>query len=350
MLPCARFVTTQQTDLADPHGTHPRDAGSAVPVTVSAPGPVAAPAAPPRWRLAVGFAVIYVLWGSTYLAIRVAIDTIPPFVLGAVRFLVAGSVLYAWSRLRGAPRPTPREWRNSAIIGALLLFVGNGAVSWSEQRVSSGMTSLLVATVPLWLVLCELWMGVRPTLIKVLGVAIGLVGVGLLVLPATGDTRSAAVDPVGAIVLSLGALSWTAGSLFSRGAVLAKPASLASSMQMLVGGAMLFVLAVVTGEIPAVFSGPAPSLASAGAVLYLIIFGSLIGFSTYMWLIKVASPTAVGTYAYVNPVVAVLLGVSILGEQLPTRAVLAMLVIVGGVAMVSLAPHLRPRDWTQRKG
>ncbi len=344
MLPCAPFVTTPETD-----GTIVSDAAPARATAVEPAGAPTSPKAPPRWQLAVGFAVIYVLWGSTYLAIRVALDTIPPFVLGAARFLVAGSVLYAFSRLRGAPQPTRLEWRNSAIIGALLLFVGNGAVSWSEQRVSSGMTSLLVATVPLWLVICELWLGVRPTIIKVLGVAIGLVGVGLLVLPANGDLRSAAVDPFGALVLSVGSFAWTAGSLFSRGAVLAKPASLASSMQMLVGGAMLLLLAAVTGEISEVIHGPAPSWASAGAVLYLIVFGSLIGFSTYMWLIKVASPAAVGTYAYVNPVVAVLLGVSILGEQLPARAVLAMFVIVGSVAMVSLAPYLHTRGRSASK-
>jgi len=300
---------------------------------------------PPATRLQfiLAFGVIYVVWGSTYLAIRVAIDTIPPFVLGAVRFLLAGSLLYAWSRWRGAPKPSALQWRNSAIVGALLLFVGNGAVSWAEQRVSSGMTSLLVATVPLWLVLCEGWMGVRPTAAKVLGVVIGLVGVGILVLPANGDLTSAAVDPLGALVLSVGSLAWTAGSLFSRTAQMAKPASVAIAMQMLVGGAMLLALALATGEISGLSSGPAISARSALAVLYLIVFGSLVGFSTYMWLLGKASPTAVGTYAYVNPVVAVLLGVVLLGETLPSRAMLAMFVIVGGVALVSLAPQFKRR-------
>ena len=294
-------------------------------------------------QLFLGFACIYLLWGSTYLAIRVAIDTIPPFVLGATRFLVAGVVLYSWCRFRGAKKPTLLEWKNSAIVGALLLFVGNGAVSWAEQHVSSGMTSLLVATVPLWLVVCERWIGVRPTPEKLLGVAIGLVGVALLVLPANGDLKTAAVAPLGALVLTISAFSWTVGSLFSRQAVMAKPASLAIAMQMLVGGSMLLVLALATGEVGELAAAPHVSAASAGAVLYLIVFGSLVGFSTYMWLLRVASPTAVSTHSYVNPVVAVLLGVFILGETLPPRAILAMFVIVGSVALVSLAPKLRRR-------
>ena len=171
-----------------------------------------------------GFLVIYVIWGSTYLAIRWGVETIPPFSLGAVRFLMAGGALYAWSRWRGAPAPGRVEWRNAAIVGMLLLFVGNGAVSWASRRVSSGIASVLVATVPLWLVLCERWQGKRPTGAQLAGVALGLVGVGLLVLP--GANRRA-VDPAGAVVLALGSLSWTIGSLFSRSARLARPPALA---------------------------------------------------------------------------------------------------------------------------
>ena len=320
---------------------------TAIATEPSGGGTAAAHAAPlqhaTRLQLALGFTCIYVVWGSTYLAIRIALDTIPPFMLGATRFLVAGSLLYAWCRLRGAKRPTITEWRSSAIVGALLLFVGNGSVSWAEQHVSSGMTSLLVATVPLWLVVCERYVGIRPTPGKLLGVAMGLVGVGLLVLPANGDLSSAAVAPLGALVLTASALSWTVGSLFSRTAVMAKPASIAIAMQMLVGGSMLLLLALVTGEVSRLGAHPNVSAASAGALAYLIVFGSLVGFSTYMWLLRVASPTAVSTYSYVNPIVAVLLGVLILGETLPPRAILAMFVIVGSVALVSLAPKLRRR-------
>jgi drug/metabolite transporter (DMT)-like permease len=284
-----------------------------------------------------GFAVIYLVWGSTYLAIRFGLDTIPPFFMGGVRFLIAGTLMYAWARLRGAAKPTAIEWRSSAIVGFMLLFVGNGSVSWAEQHVSSGMTSLLVATVPLWLVLCEWVQGEYPHVTKLLGVAIGLVGVALLVLP--GSEGGAVINPVGAIVLTISSLSWTVGSLYARTAPLAKPATLAIAMQMLVGGAMLLLLSVSVGEVRDVMNAHV-STRSVLSLLYLIVFGSLIGFSTYMWLLRVASPTAVGTYAYVNPVVAVLLGTLLAGEHLPSQALLAMLVIVGGVVLASLGPQL----------
>lgn len=290
-----------------------------------------------RWQLIGGFLIIYVVWGSTYLAIKWGVQTIPPFFMGATRFLLAGSALYAFTRWRGAAAPTRREWRDSAIVGTLLLFVGNGAVSWASQRVDSGLTSVLVATVPLWLVLCEAYQGKRPRAAQVIGVLIGLIGVGLLVLPtATGGagSRIAAVDPIGAAVLTLGSLSWTVGSLYSRSSHQAASASLAIAMQMLTGGVLLSVLSLSTGEWARVHPD-AISMTSVLSLLYLITFGSLIGFSTYMWLLKVASPTAVGTYAYVNPLVAVLLGVALGGERLPSQAWVAMTVIVGGVALVS---------------
>ena len=289
-----------------------------------------------------GFLIIYLVWGSTYLAIKWGVQTIPPFFMGAVRFLIAGSALYAFSRWRGAAKPTRSEWRDSAIVGTLLLFVGNGAVSWASQRVNSGLTSVLVATVPLWLVLCEAYQGKRPRLMQVVGVLIGLVGVALLVLPtsATSTGRSAAVDPIGAAVLTLSSLSWTVGSLNSRTTHQAKPAALAISMQMLTGGTLLSLLSLAMGEWSQVHPSTV-SITSLLSLLYLITFGSLIGFSTYMWLLKVASPAAVGTYAYVNPLVAVLLGVALGGERLPSLAWVAMTVIVGGVALVSLVDARR---------
>lgn len=293
----------------------------------------------PRWQLVGGFFIIYVVWGSTYLAIKWGVATIPPFMMGSARFLLAGGSLYAFMRWRGAPRPTAAEWRTSAIVGALLLFIGNGAVSWASQRVSSGLTSVIVATVPLWLVLCEAWQGRPPRVSQMVGVAIGLVGVGLLVLPVGGE-QQAAVDPVGAIVLATGALSWTIGSLYSRTARQSSSAALAVAMQMLAGGACMAVLSLLLGEWHRV-SMDSVSSASVFSLLYLATFGSLIGFSTYMWLLKVASPTAVGTYAYVNPVVAVLLGVAVGGERLPKLAWVAMSVIVGGVALVSLVDGRR---------
>lgn len=283
-----------------------------------------------------GFLILYIVWGSTYLAIRWGVATIPPFIMGATRFLLAGGLLYAYQRWRGAPSPTRREWRNAAVVGAMLLFIGNGAVSWASKRVDSGIASLLVSTVPLWLVVCEVVQGQRPSVLKWAGVAMGLVGVGLLVLPLNGDWSQAAIDPIGAAVLTMGSLSWTVGSLFSRTAPMAKPASMAIAMQMLVGGSLLLLLSLATGELQRVDTH-AITMTSVYSLVYLIVFGSLIGFSTYMWLLTVASPTAVGTYAYVNPVVAVLLGVLLAGERLPSQAVLASAVIVGGVALVSVS-------------
>ncbi|MBL0937548.1 MAG: drug/metabolite exporter YedA [Gemmatimonadaceae bacterium] len=292
-----------------------------------------------RLQLMGGFFIIYVVWGSTYLAIKWGVETIPPFFMGSVRFLTAGSALYGWNRWRGAGAPSKREWRDAAIVGSLLLFIGNGAVSWASQRVSSGLTSVIVATVPLWLVLCEMWQGKRPRAAQVAGVLVGLVGVALLVLPA-GSARTTAVDPIGAIVLAVGSLSWTIGSLYSRSVPQARPASMAIAMQMLTGGFLLTLLSFSMGEWQRV-STDSVSIQSAASLLYLITFGSLIGFSTYMWLLKVASPTAVGTYAYVNPLVAVLLGVALAGERLPAQAWVAMTVIVGGVALVSLVDARR---------
>lgn len=294
-----------------------------------------------RLQLALGFFCIYVVWGSTYLGIRVGIETIPPFLMAGTRFLIAGGALYAWSRWRGAAKPDLEQWKNAGIIGALLLMVGNGAVSWAEQRVDSGMASLLVATVPLWIVLAEFIKGKRPALLQWIGVGIGLVGVGILVMPS-GGAGAPSVDPYGAGVLMIGSLSWTIGSLFSRTARLATPASLASGMQMLSGGVLMMAISIISGEL-LTFHPSQVSGASVFAWLYLIVFGSIIGFSTYMWLLSVASPAAVGTYAYVNPVVAVLLGVVVAGEKLPASATLAMLIITGSVALVSLAPYIKKK-------
>lgn len=294
-----------------------------------------------RWQLLLGFLCIYVLWGSTYLAIRLGVATIPPFLMGGVRFIIAGSLLFGWSRWRGAAAPDREQWKNAVIVGTLLLVIGNGAVAWAEQRVDSGVASLLVATVPLWIVLGEMVQGRRPELLQWIGVAVGLGGVAILVMPS-GNATVEPIDRTGAAVLMCGSLSWTVGSLFSRTARLATPSSLASGMQMLCAGVLMSLISVISGEWSRVDLG-AISTSSILALGYLIVFGSIIGFSTYMWLLSVARPAAVGTYAYVNPLVAVFLGVVIAGEKLPASATLAMIVIVTSVALVSLAPYLKKR-------
>lgn len=306
----------------------------------TAPGAKTLAAPATRLQLVLGFGCVYVIWGSTYLAINWGVATIPPFMLGALRFIITGVLLYGWAVLRGAKAPGREEWKNAGIVGALLLLGGNGSIVWASQRVDSGVVSLLVATVPLWVVVSEGVLGKRPGVSQLIGVAIGLAGVGLLMLPSGDEVRRSAIDPMGALVLTLGSLSWTVGSLYSRSAKFARPASMANGMQMLAGGVLMLLASVAAGE----FSRLSPAEVTTISVLslaYLIVFGSIIAFSAYMWLLTVASPAAVGTYAYVNPVVAVLLGVVLGGERLPPQAFLAMTIIVGGVALVSIGPQLR---------
>lgn len=302
----------------------------------------AAAARPRRTLLLAAYAAVYVIWGSTYLAIRVGIDTLPPFGMGATRFLAAGALLYAWARWRGAPRPTRAEWAAAAVVGALLLLVGNGAVTWAEQRVASGVAALLIATEPLWIVLLG-WArpdGARPGRATVAGLALGLAGVAVLVAPAGaagGGAPNAHVDLLGAAVVVLGALSWAVGSVWSGRRRLPASAPLASGMQMLAGGAMFAAVSAAVGE-PARFDPAAVSAASAGAVAYLVVFGSLVAFSAYAWLLTVEPPTRVATYAFVNPAVAVLLGWAAGGEPLTARIAVAGLVIVGAVVLLTRNP------------
>jgi drug/metabolite transporter (DMT)-like permease len=294
------------------------------------------PAQPSRAKVGTAFAAVYLIWGSTYLAIRFAIETIPPFLMAGARFLIAGALLFVWVRSRGAPKPTRSQWIAALVVGGLLLAGGNGGVVWAEQRVPSGITALLVATVPLWMVLLD-WLrpgGARPGPGVVGGIVLGLGGIALLIQPGSFMAGSA-VDPIGAAVLGLAALSWAVGSLYSRHAKLPSMPLLATSMEMLAGGALLVVMGLATGEasdvVPSAISGR-----SATALLYLVIFGSLVGFTAYVWLLRVASPARVSTYAYVNPVVAVILGWAFASEPLTARTLVAAAIIVGAVALITI--------------
>jgi drug/metabolite transporter (DMT)-like permease len=295
-------------------------------------------ATPSRLALATAFAIVYVVWGSTFLAILFAIETLPPFLMAGARFIVAGSVLYGWSRLvNGAAAPTRAHWRGTAVVGVLLLLGGNGLLVWSEQRIPSGVAALLVGTVPCFMVLVD-WLrpgGVRPTGLVVAGLLLGLLGLVWLIGPDTlmGGGRA---DFVGATVVVIGSFSWALGSVYSRHA--ASPASpfLSTAMQMLAGGAALLALSVLLGE-PWAFDAGGVSLRSALGLLYLVVFGSIVAFSAYIWLLRVSTPTRVSTYAYVNPVIAVLLGWALAGEALTVRMAVAAAVIVSGVALITLA-------------
>ncbi|HET7620458.1 MAG TPA: EamA family transporter [Gemmatimonadaceae bacterium] len=297
--------------------------------------------APSRARLIAGFTTVYVLWGSTYLAIRIGVETIPPFIMGAIRFLIAGSVLYLLVRPR--ERPTLAQWKSDAIVGVLLLVFGNGAVMWAEQKVPSGIASLLAAVVPLWMVLLD-WGrrgGKRPTAMVIAGVVLGLVGLAVLVNPF--GSASAGVDRVGALVLLGGSLSWAVGSLYSKHAPHHPKPLVAPAMQMLAGGAGLAILSVLSGDVTRLHPS-AVSTDSMLAVLYLVIFGSLVGYSVYIWLLRVATASAVSTYAYVNPVVAVFLGWLILSEPLTPRTLVAAAIIVGAVALITRGSGRTEKD------
>jgi drug/metabolite transporter (DMT)-like permease len=279
-----------------------------------------------------GFGTVYLLWGSTYLAIRIGVGTIPPFVMGAIRFLIAGSVLYLLVHPR--ERPTLAQWKSAAIVGVLLLVFGNGAVMWAEQKMPSGIASVIGAVVPLWMVLRD-WArrgGRRPTAIVMVGVILGLGGLAILVNPFAPSTT--AVDRLGVLALMGGSLSWAVGSLYSKHALHHPSPLVGPAMQMLAGGVGLAIISVVSGEL-ARFHPSTVSTHSMLAVLYLVIFGSLVGYSVYIWLLRVATPSAVSTYAYVNPVVAVFLGWLILSEPLTPRTLLAAAVIVGAVALIT---------------
>ena len=287
-----------------------------------------------RWKIAIAFFAVYVCWGMTYLAMRVAVVDIPPHLLSGSRFVVAGVVLYAWARLKGEAPPTARQWRAAVVIGGFLLLGGNASVAWAEERVPSGLAAVLIAVAPIWMVGLE-WArgGARPTKRVILGLLLGLVGVGLLV--SSRASASSRVDPRGAVILILASASWAWGSVISKSAPLPRSPFLATSMEMIGGGLLLLLTAGVAGQ----FAQFQPAQVSGSAALawsYLVVFGSLVGFTAYIWLLGVTSIAKAGTYAYVNPVVAVLMGWAILHEQVTSRMLLAAAVILVGVALVNL--------------
>jgi drug/metabolite transporter (DMT)-like permease len=287
-----------------------------------------------KWKIVIAFFCVYVFWGMTYLAMRVAVVEIPPHLMAGSRFVLAGSLLYIWTRYRGAARPTLKQWWTATVIGAFLLLGGNASVAWAEQRIPSGLAAVLIGVVPIWMVGIE-WArsGSRPAKRVIGGLMLGVIGVGLLVSPQAGSRSE--VDLLGAAIVVLASASWAWGSVFSKSAPLPSSPFLATSMEMLSGGIIILAVAAVAGQFhdfhPAAISGPA-----AAAWLFLVVFGSLIAFTAYIWLLRVTSIAKVGTYAYVNPIVAVLLGWAVLGEPVTLRTIIATLVILLGVALVNV--------------
>ena len=264
---------------------------------------------------------------------RVAVEEIPPYLMAGSRFVLAGMILFVWARRRGDPAPTAQQWKAAVVVGAFLLLGGNASVAWAEQRVPSGLAALLIGVMPIWMVGLE-WLrrGSRPSKQVVAGLLLGAVGVGLLVLPQGGGNG---MDLLGAAVLILAAASWAWGSVISKSAPLPKSPFLATSLEMIAGGVVCLLVALVSGELRG-FRVSEVSGRAALAWLYLVVFGSLVAFTAYIWLLGVTSIAKVGTYAYVNPIVAVLLGWAVLGEPVTWRTVVAAAVILLGVALVNV--------------
>ncbi len=287
---------------------------------------------PPLWLVIAAFAAVYIIWGSTYLGIRYAVQSIPPFLMAGSRHFTAGLLLYAFARSRAAA-PSWIQWRDAAIAGTLLLVIGNGGVSWAEQQIPSATTALLVALVPLWMVVLD-WLrpgGTRPRALVGAGLAVGFAGVALLAR-GHGEHHGAAYG-WSIVVLLVAAIGWACGSLFSRTA--RKPSSpfLGVAMQMIAGGTVLFGLAACHGEF-AQFSFGQVTAVSFGSWLYLTIAGSMVGYTAYIWILHVSTPARVSTYAYVNPLIAVLLGCTLGRETLSHELFVAGALIILAVILI----------------
>lgn len=287
---------------------------------------------------------LYIVWGSTYLAIRFAVETIPPFMSAGMRFLVSGTILLVWRRLAGDPLPTPRQWRSTAIIGIFLLLGGNGMVSFAEKRIDSGIAALLVGTSPLWLVLLEGLRpgGVKPGWLAILGLVIGFGGIFLLVGPSEILNGSPQFDMLGIGSVILAAFLWSLGSVYSKNADMPSSTLMATGAEMLTGSLALFIVSGLAGEWNGFSFGQVAPNSWLG-LAYLVTFGSLIGFVSYGWLLKHAPISLTATYAYVNPLVAVLLGALFADEVINARILVAAVIIISSVVLINQSKTSKPK-------
>jgi drug/metabolite transporter (DMT)-like permease len=299
---------------------------------------------PTRLAISLAFAALYLIWGSTYLGIRLAIDSIPPFLMAGSRYLTAGLILYLIARARGATRPPAVTWRSSLIVGGFLLLGGNGGVTVSEKYIDTGLAAVIVATVPIYIVLLSWASGSapRPSVPVLIGLAGGFLGVGILMAPllnfSTNETRH---PGIGMLILLVASLLWSIGSLYSRGAKNADSPFLAAGQQMICGGLLLLLAGFITRE---QFHPDSVTAYSVWAWVYLVLIGAIIGFSAYIYLLRHCDPAKVATYAYVNPLVAVILGALVAGEHLTSRTIAAAALIIGSVALVITTQQLRPKS------
>lgn len=289
-----------------------------------------------KLRIVIAMLAIYIIWGSTYLAIRFAVETIPPFLMAGTRFLVPGLLLVIWRRASGDPAPTKRQWLSSAYLGLLLLLGGNGLLSWAEKSIDSGVASLLIGTVPIWMVLIDTLFASKrkPGLGVIIGLLTGFSGIILLVGPREVFSGESHYDLVGFGVTLLAALFWSLGSVFTRKADLPSSPLLITGMEMLAGSVGLFLVSTFSGEWQS-FNYSAVTLRSWMGLLYLIVAGSLGGFVAYTWLLRNAPISLVATYAYVNPLVAILLGYWFAQEDITARVLVAALIIIGSVVLIN---------------
>ena len=279
---------------------------------------------------------IYIIWGSTYLAIRYVVESIPPFTAAGLRFISAGILLYIWRITKGDPVPTRRQWRDAGIIGLLLLLGGNGLVSWAEQFVPSGIAALLISTVPIWMVLIESLRpgGEKPKMRSIIGLALGFGGVALMIGPGELSAQIGQLHPLGLIALPVAALLWSLGSVYSKSADLPKSTLMTTSVEMLIGSAGLFIFGATQGEWARISLESILPTSWIG-LIYLAIVGSLGGFVAYAYLLQNAPISLISTYAYVNPVIAILLGAAIAQESLDGRTVFSAVVILGAVILIT---------------
>jgi drug/metabolite transporter (DMT)-like permease len=292
---------------------------------------------PSRLLIVLAFAAVYIIWGSTYLGIRYAIETLPPFLMAGTRFTIAGLILFAWAAFKGESiRASFSHWPRALLIGGLLLLVGNGGVTWAEKYIASGLAALLVATEPLWVVMLNWSVSrKRPNSMVLLGVVIGLAGVVLLVSDGLKRVNGESLMSLAGVgVMLVASLAWASGSVYSNRRPIKGSTSVAAGMQMIAGGGLLLLLALVAGDFPRL-SLSNTSWVSIGAFVYLLVFGSLIGFTAYSFLLHNVTPARAATYAYVNPVVAVLLGWSFAHEPLTARMLTAAAVIVFSVVLIT---------------
>jgi len=305
---------------------------------------------PARSALIAGFAAIYLIWGSTYLGIRVVVETIPPFLMASARFFVAGGLIAAYIAFTRGFKASSRQWRDNAIIGGFLCLGGNGLVSWAEQKIPSGIATLIISVGPLFIVLLD-WAahaifrdnrrGTRPTVLTFVGLALGFAGLAVLVGPDVARQGVDGLDGLSVLGLIGACLFWGIGMLHTKYAHEPVEPFTGSAIQMLTGGGWLLLVSVLCGE-PSRFDVAAVSGRSVFAWAYLVVFGSLIGFTTFVWLMKHSTPARVSTYAYVNPIVAVFLGWLILHEPVSPRIFVASAIIIAGVAIITTQKNKKP--------